>query len=94
MGVSDNIAKYLSVTLEKQLLRSRGYDTDGSSVQVYHWSEHEDESGYEKHSTYGNIVIIKKESLLDILKKRNQTVVFEVSISLEDDSYKFYGTPS
>ncbi|MEA4986443.1 MAG: hypothetical protein VB095_00030 [Anaerovorax sp.] len=94
MGVSDDIAKYLSVTLEEQLLRSRVYDTDGSSVQVYHWSEPEDESGYEKHSTYGNIVIIKKECLLDILKKRNQAVVFEVSISLEDDSYKFYGTPS
>ncbi|WP_216554187.1 hypothetical protein [Tissierella carlieri] len=94
MGVSDDLAKYLSVTLEDQILRSRIYNVDDFPVQVYHWSEPEDESGYEKHSTYGNVVIIKKECLLDILKKRNQAVIFEVSISFEDDSYKFYGTPS
>ncbi|WP_156456363.1 hypothetical protein [Abyssisolibacter fermentans] len=94
MGVSDVLAKYLTVTLEEQILRSRIYNVDDFPVQVYHWSEPEDESGYEKHSTYGNMVIIKKECLLDILKKRNQAVIFEVSISFEDDSYKFYGTPS
>jgi energy-coupling factor transporter ATP-binding protein EcfA2 len=94
MGVSDELAKNLSVTLEEQILRSRIYNLDDLPVQVYHWSEPEDESGYEKHSTYGNMVIIKKECLLNILKKRNQAIIFEVSVSFEDDSYKFYGTPS
>lgn len=94
MGISDNLAKYMSVTLEEQILRARIYDVDDFPVHVYHWSEPEDESGYEKHSTYGNVVVINKECLLDILKKRNQALIFEVSISFEDDSYKFYGTPS
>lgn len=94
MGVSDNLAQHLSISLEDQILHSRIYDVDDFPVQVYHWSEPEDESGYEKHNTYGNVVIIKKECLLDILKNGNKAIVFEISISFEDDSYKFYGTPS
>lgn len=94
VGVSNDLAKQLSVTLEEQILHSRIYNVDDFPVQAYHWSEPEDESGYEKHTTYGNMVIMKKECLLDTLEKRNQVIIFEVSISFEDDSYKFYGTPS
>ncbi|GLC79422.1 hypothetical protein [Lacrimispora brassicae] len=94
VGVSHDLAKQLSVTLEEQILHSRIYNVDDFPVQAYHWSEPEDESGYEKHTTYGNMVIMKKECLLDTLEKRNQVIIFEVSISFEDDSYKFYGTPS
>ena len=61
---------------------------------MYHWSDPEDESGYEKHSTHGNMVVIEKKCLLEILKKYNQAVIFDVSISFKDDSYEFYGTPS
>ena len=94
VGVSDYFANHLSVTLDEQILRSRIYNVDDFPVQVYHWSEPEDESGYEKHTTYGNMVIIKKECLLDILEKQNKAIIFEVSISFEDDSYNFYGDPS
>lgn len=94
MGLSDDIAKDFSVSKEEQLLNSRVCDLNMFPVQTYHWSEPEEESGYEKHSTYGNMVVIKKEYLQDILRKRNQVIVFEVSISFEDDSYKFYGIPS
>lgn len=36
MGVSDKLAKYLSVTLEEQILHARTYDVDDFAVQVYH----------------------------------------------------------
>ena len=94
MGVSDKLAKYLSVTPEEQILHARIYNVDDFPVQVYHWSEPENESGYEKHSTYGNMVSIDKECLLNILKDIKQAIIFDISISFEDDSYKFYGTPS
>jgi hypothetical protein len=94
MGVSDELRKYLNVSQEDQLLYTRVDSNTDFPIQMYHWSEPENESGYEKHSTYGNMVIIEKECLLEILKKQNQAIVFEVSISFEDDSYRFHGTPS
>lgn len=94
MGVSDNFKNYVSATPEEQILRSRIYDVEDVPVRMYHWSEPENESGYEKHSTNGNMVIIDKECLLSILKEKNQAIVFDISISFEDDNYKFYGTPS
>ena len=94
MGASDGLAKHLFITKEKQVLHSRVYDYTSLPIQTYHWSEPENESGYEKHSTYGHLVAIEKKHLLDILKERNQAIVFEVAISFEDDSYRFYGKSS
>ncbi|HBN83762.1 MAG TPA: hypothetical protein DDZ89_07940, partial [Clostridiales bacterium] len=51
------------------------------------------ESGYEKHSTNGRMVIINAKCLFELLKTNNQAIVFDVTIAFEDDSYKFYGTP-
>lgn len=94
IGISDNFENYVSTILEEQILRSRIYNVDDDSVRIYHWSEPENESGYEKHSTYGNLVSIDKECLVNILKDRNQAIIFNISISFEDDNYRFYGTPS
>lgn len=94
MGLSDNFSDCLSVMPEEQILRARVYDVYDFPAQMYHWSEPETESGYEKHSTYGNMVVIDKKCLLKILRERNQAIIFDVSISFEDGSYKFYGTPS
>ncbi len=94
MGVSNEFAKHLSVTKQEQILHSRVYNSTSFPVQTYHWSEPKNESGYEKHSTYGNLVTIEKKCLLNILQNRNQAIVFEVTISFEDDSYRFHGTPS
>ena len=94
MGVSDKLRKCLNVSQGDQLSYTRVDSNTDFPIQMYHWSEPENESGYEKHSTYGNMVIIEKECLLEILKKQNQAIIFEVSISFEDDSYRFHGTPS
>ncbi|MDD3338081.1 MAG: NACHT domain-containing protein [Lachnospiraceae bacterium] len=94
MGPSDYLLKYLNLSQEDQLLYASVDSDINCPIQLYHWSEPEAESGYEKHSTYGHMVVIKKECLLEILKKNNQAIVFEVSISFEDDNYRFYGTPS
>jgi len=94
MGISDELAKFFSLTKEDQILRSRVCEADTIPVQTYHWSEPENESGYEKSSTYGHLVVIDKECFRDILTKRNQAIVFEISISFKDDSYNFYGNPS
>lgn len=58
--ISDNLAKDLWITQEEQIIHLRIFDVDDFSIQNYHWSEPEDESGYEKHNTYGNMDIIKK----------------------------------
>lgn len=94
MGLSDNLRKDLNLSQENQLLHTRVDSNSDFPIQMYHWSEPENESGYEKHSTYGNMVVIEKECLLEILKKQNQAILFEVLISFEDDSYRFHGTPS
>ena len=79
---------------EEQILFTRVCNDHNVPVQMYHWSEPENESGYEKHSTYGNLVSINKECLLEKLKEKKQAIVFEVLISFEDDSYRFYGISS
>ena len=94
MGLSDDFAKDLCVTQEEQFLHSRIYDASTYPVQTYHWSEPESESGYDRHSTYGNMVVLKKDCLAEILKKRNQALIIDVTISFEDSSYRFYGSPS
>lgn len=94
MGLSQNFEKSFKLSRDKQILYTRVCDDRNVPVQMYHWSEPENESGYEKHSTYGNLVSINKECLLEKLKVKKQAIVFEVLISFEDDSYRFYGISS
>lgn len=58
LGVSEMIRNYLGVSHEEHIIHSRIYDTVDFPVSTYHWSEPEAESGYEKHSTSGKMVII------------------------------------
>ena len=94
VGLSRDFEKSFKLSRDKQILFTRVYDDQNVPVQMYHWSEPENESGYEKHSTYGNLVSINKECLLEKLKVKKQAIVFEVLISFEDDSYRFYGISS
>lgn len=94
MGASDYLAHLMYITQEDQLSNARVRAASTSPIKTYHWSEPESESGYEKHSTYGHLVSIGANDLIDILKLQNQAMIFEVFISFEDDSYNFYGTPS
>jgi len=94
MGLSDDFAEYLSITKQDQILNSRVFDSKDTFVHTYHWSEPENESGYEKHSTYGQLVNIEKDCLQNVLKDRGQIIVFMVSVSFHDEEYQFYGKPS
>ncbi len=94
MGLSDDFAKYLSITKQEQIITSRVYDSKTTVVHTYHWSEPENESGYEKNSTYGQLVYIEKDCLRSVLNDRNQAIVFMISVSFHDDEYQFYGEPS
>ena len=94
MGLSQDFEKSFNLSRDEQILFTRVCNDHNVPVQMYHWSEPENESGYEKHSTYGNLVSINKECLLEKLKVKKQAIVFEVLISFEDDSYRFYGISS
>lgn len=94
MGLSDDFAKYLSITQQEQIMSSRVYDSETTAVYTYHWSEAENESGYEKNSTYGQLVNIDNDCLRSVLNDRNQAIVFMVSVSFNDDEHQFYGKPS
>lgn len=91
MGVSKEFVPELC---EDQFLHSRVNDKTIRAVQTYHWSEPEEESGYEKHSTYGHLVVMEKRYLMDLLKNKNQILIFKISIRFEDDSYGYHRTPS
>ncbi len=93
MGVSENIREQSGVTHEDLIMHSRIYSNTDLPVRIYRWSEPGAESGYNKHSTDGRMVIISAECLFELLKTSNQAIVFEVTISINDDSYKFYRTP-
>jgi len=94
MGLSQDFEKCFKLSRDEQILYARVCNDQDTPVHMYHWSEPESESGYEKSSTYGNMVVIKKEILLEKLKVKNQAIVFEVLISFEDNSYRFYGIPN
>lgn len=94
MGLSQTFQESFNLSRSEQILHTRVCNDQTIPVQTYHWSEPEDESGYEKHSTYGNMVSIKKHCLLEKLRVKNQAILFEVLISFEDEDYRFYGTPS
>ena len=93
-GLSDDFAKYLSVTQQEQILNSMVYNSASAIVHTYYWSEPENESGYEKNSTYGQLVNIDKDCLQNVLNDRKQAIAFMVSVSFHDDEYHFYGRPS
>lgn len=94
MGLSQDFEKCFKLSRDKQILYTRVCNDQNVPVQMYHWSEPENESGYEKSSTYGNMVVIKKEILLEKLKVNKQAIVFEVLISFKDDDYRFHGNAS
>lgn len=93
LGASEMIRNYLGVSSEEHIIHSRIYDTVDFPVSTYHWSEPEAESGYEKHSTSGKMVIIDKECLLNLLRTTNQAIVYYVTVEFKDDDFNFHGTP-
>ena len=93
IGVSDVICNYMGVSRQEYILHTRIFDNTDFPVKTYNWNEPEVESGYEKHGTYGSMVIIEAEYLSYLLKTTNQAIVFEVTVNFKDDDYKFYGTP-
>lgn len=93
LGVSEVVCNCLGVSHEEHILHSRIYDTVDFPVSIYHWSEPEVESGYEKHSTSGKMVIIDKECLLNLLRTTNQAIVYYVTVEFKDDDFNFHGTP-
>lgn len=93
LGASKTIRNYLGVSHEEHILHSRIYDTVNFPVSTYHWSEPEAESGYEKHSTSGKMVIIDRECLFNLLKTTNQAIVYYVTVDFEDDDFNFNGVP-
>lgn len=62
--------------------------------RIVNWSEPNEEGGYTKQGTYGNMAEIKAEILLKYLKSIKKALIFEYSIVFEDQGYHFYGTPS
>lgn len=94
IGLSVELEEYLSITHDEQIECARIYDSRNMPIQIYHWSEPENESGYEKRSTYGNLVAIKKDSLMDVLETEKQVLVMEISITFKDNDHQFYGTAS
>lgn len=93
LGVSEIICNYWGVSREELVLRSRIYDTVDFPVSTYYWNELEVESGYEKHSTSGNMVIINRECLLNLLRTTNQAIVYYVTVEFKDDDFNFHGSP-
>lgn len=93
-GLSGAICECLGLSMQEQITYSRSYDSEQKVFELHHWSEPENESGYAKQSTHGNLVAIEKVTLLKMLEQRDCFVVFEISIPFEDKHYNFYGTPS
>lgn len=93
IGVSEIICNHIGVSREEYILHTRIFDNTDFPVKTYNWNEPEAESGYEKHGTYGSMVIIEADYLSYLLKTTNQSIVFEVTVNFKDDDYEFYGTP-
>lgn len=93
IGASNVIRDYLGISRKELILHSRIYDTSDFPISTYHWSEPEAESGYEKHSTNGQMVIINRECLLNLLKVTNQVLVYHISVNFKDDDFNVHGTP-
>lgn len=93
LGASEVICNYLGISHEELILRSRIYDTVDFPISTYYWSEPEAESGYEKHSTNGKMVIIDRKYLLNLLRTTNQAIVYYVTAEFKDDDFNFHGSP-
>lgn len=93
VGASEFIRNWLGVSRKDLILYSRIYESADFPINAYHWSEPEAESGYEKHSTSGKMVIINRECLLDLLRTINQSIVYYVEVDFKDDNFNFHGTP-
>lgn len=94
MGISNSIAKRLGINKQEQTQLARSYDKSQCAVELYHWSEPENESGYKRTSTHGHLVSIEKAHMLKLLRQLECALLFELTISIEDQSHKFYGKPS
>lgn len=93
IGVSKVIRDYLGISRKELILHSRIYDMGDFPISTYHWSEPEAESGYEKHSTNGQMVIINRECLLNLLKATNQALVYYITVDFKDNDFNVHGTP-
>jgi len=97
MGLSDNISRLLGLSTHDQVQIARSSDISNEHpgiFEIYHWSEPENESGYKRRDTNGYLVSLKEDAVIKLLRQFNYALLFETTISIEDERYKFYGKPS
>ncbi len=64
-----------------------------ADLRLFRWNMSTQENVYDEKSTAGHMIVVKQNKLQHILTALECSLIFEVRITFEDKSYRFYGTP-
>lgn len=79
IGLSEYLAKYFNISKLDQLKNMRVESRQNTPIQYYNWN---DKQGDYTHSyCMGQMLSIKKEVLLELLKEKNQSILIQLRIS-------------
>jgi hypothetical protein len=94
MGLSDNISRFIGLSTLNQIQIARSNNISNKIIEIYHWNEPESESGYKRRDTSGHYISFTEDAMIKLLRQLDCALLFETRISIEDQQYQFYGTPS